>query len=196
MKRHDAIAVAIAGALNRIEGIRASAVTQPRVDGSTQRRSDVRICRSDGMQWLLDVTVTNVGLAGMVLRHNSHKVPGAVAEAASKRKQDKYKDVENFVPFALETGGRICLAGSTFVDRITNPPDSAAASGPGPTPKSLQKARAVFVAAMRTLVSFQATMLTRLEAALLRPDAAAHSSVHGPALPLPGDAVDSGPSPE
>ena len=117
-------------------------------------------------------------------------------KAASSRKQDKYVDAENYAPLAMKTGGRICLAGSMFVDRITNPPDSAAASGPGPTPQSLQKARVVFVAAMRTLVSFQATMLSRLEAALLRPDAAAHSSVHGPALPLPGDAVDSGPSPE
>ena len=124
------------------------------------------------MQWLLDVTVSNVGKAGMVVRHNSHKVPGAVAEAASKHKQDKYADVENFVPFAIETGGRICVAGSAFVDFITNPPDAAEALGPGPTPRSLQKARAVFGAAMRTLVSFQAKMLTRLEAALLRPDAA------------------------
>ena len=46
------IAVAIAGALNRIEGIRASAASQPRVDSSSQRRSDVRICRNDGEQWL------------------------------------------------------------------------------------------------------------------------------------------------
>ena len=41
---------------------------------------------------------------------------------------------------------------------------------------------------MRTLVSFQAKVLTRLEAALLRPVAAAHSKVHtcknGSALPL------------
>ena len=93
------------------------------------------------MQWLLDVTVSNVGKAEMVLRHNSHKVPGAVAEAASKRKQDKYADVENFVPFAIETGGRICVAGSEFVDFITKPPDAAEALGPGPTPRSLQKAR-------------------------------------------------------
>ena len=145
------IAVAIAGALNRIEGIRASAASQPRVDSNSQQRSDVRICRNDGMRWLLDVTVSNVGKAGMVVRHNSHKVPGAVAEAASKRKQDKYADVENFVPFAIETGGRICVAGSEFVDFITNPPEAAEALGPGPTPRSLQKARAVFGAAMRTL---------------------------------------------
>ena len=78
------------------------------------------------------------------------------------------------------------------LEYITNPPSSATASGPGPTPQSLQKARAVFRAAMRALVHFQASMLTRLAAALLRPDAAAHSNVHGPALPLPGVAADSG----
>ena len=91
------------------------------------------------------------------------------------------------MPFAIETGGRICVAGSAFVDFITNPPDAAEALGPGPTPRSLQKARAVFGAAMRTLVSFQSKMLTRLEAALLRPDAAAHSNVDGSALLLSDD---------
>ena len=99
------------------------------------------------------------------------------------------------MPFAVETGGRICLAGSTFVDRITNPPDSAAASGHGRThvkiftegPCGFRHSNAYH----GTLVSFQAKMLTRLEAALLRPDAAAHSTVNGSTLPLSGDAVDS-----
>ena len=46
----------------------------------------------------------NVGKAGSVRRHSSHKLPGAVAEATTcpHNKRKTNADVENFVSLAFE----------------------------------------------------------------------------------------------
>jgi hypothetical protein len=61
--------------------------------------------------------------------HGSHIVPGLAAEAYAATKWAKYADQDNFVPFIVETGGRVNKQARQFLDSLMPPPDPDPAPG-------------------------------------------------------------------
>ena len=125
--RHDQIRDALRRALNRVTGVKATC--EPRVNAVDQRRGDVKVTKG-GNSWVLDVHVVCPATASRVAAWSTHTVPGAAAQRGSDEKKRKYADVPNFVPFVVETGGRLCTEARDFVDRIVDadePADKGAA---------------------------------------------------------------------
>jgi hypothetical protein len=101
-KRHDSIRDRLATALGRVSGT--SATVEPRVlqpqDGADQRRGDIKVSKH-GNTWILDVGVVCPGTQTKVVpRRDWRRRPTPVKAA-------KHADQDNFIPFILETGGRV-----------------------------------------------------------------------------------------
>ena len=98
---------------------RASRPREPRVenpqDAGDQRRGDIRV-HKDGPTWLVDVGVVCPGTTRYV-GEGAATVPGTAAAVYEGVKMDKYSDQPNFVPFIVETGGRVDVAGRRWSTR-------------------------------------------------------------------------------
>ena len=118
MKRHDYIRDALCRALDRITGVRTT--REPRVEnpqgGGDQRRGDIRV-HKDGTTWVVDIGVVCPGTAQYVGK-GAATVPGKAASVYEDVKVAKYIDQSNFVPFIVETGGRVGVAGRRFLDTL------------------------------------------------------------------------------
>ncbi len=57
----------------------------------------------------------------MSTRAGSGTTPGLAAEAYAAVKAAKYADQDNFIPFILETGGRVNEAARDCLDALTAP---------------------------------------------------------------------------
>ena len=132
MKRHDYIRDALCQALERIPGVRAT--REPRVEnpqgGGDQRRGDIRV-HKDGTTWVVDVGVVCPGTARYV-GEGAATVPGTAAAVYEGAKFDKYSDQPNFVPFIVETGGRVGGAGRRFLDTLVGRLAGEEAAEPAP----------------------------------------------------------------
>ena len=117
MKRHGYIRDALCQALERIPGDQTT--HEPRVenpqDAGDQRRGDIRV-HKDGPTWLVDVGVVCPGTTRYV-GEGAATVPGTAAAVYEGVKMDKYSDQPNFVPFIVETGGRVDVAGRRWSTR-------------------------------------------------------------------------------
>jgi hypothetical protein len=106
-------------------------VLQPQ-DGADQRRGDIKVSKHGvvcpGTQCCVD--------------QGSGTMPGLAAEAYAAVKAAKHADQDNFIPFILETGGRVNKAARDWLDALTTPSDAARA--------------------MQALVRVQAHMLARI----------------------------------
>ena len=117
--RHDGIRDALSRALQRIPGVQATLeprVTTPQGPGD-QRRADIKV-HKDGTTWLVDVGVVCPSTRRL-LEKGTDLTPGLAAAVYSDIKAAKYSDQSNFVPFIVETGGRINTAGLEFFDKIS-----------------------------------------------------------------------------
>ena len=70
--------------------------------------------------WILDVGVVCPGTQRYV-DQGSGTTPGLAAEAYAAVKVAKYADQDNFIPFILETGGRVNKAARDWLDALTLP---------------------------------------------------------------------------
>ena len=116
-----------------------------------RQRADIRVTKG-GTQWLLDVGVVCPATARYVTSKKTHKTPGAAAEDLHKRKATKYAGVPNFVPFAIETGGRLSSGARDFVDNLIDERE----------PGNRGKTHKVFKELSRRLVLQQLFMLTHI----------------------------------
>jgi hypothetical protein len=92
--------------------------------------------------------------------------PGLAAEAYAAVKVAKYADQDNFIPFILETGGRVKKAARDWLDTLTAPePGSkcpAKTTTHGWNPQTRTTTETVLREAMQALVRVQAHMLSRM----------------------------------
>jgi hypothetical protein len=88
-------------------------VLQPQ-DGADQRRGDIKVSKH-GNTWILDVGVVCPGTQRYV-DQGSGTTPGLAAEAYAAVKVANYADQEHFIPFILETGGRVNKAARDWLD--------------------------------------------------------------------------------
>ena len=115
--------------LSMLSGMRVD--EQPRIGPESAKRPDLRITR-DEKCWYLDVGVTNAGtLANM--RRGAHLKCAIAADGYFDAKVDKYaplmegvkrdelgrKYANGFIPFVVETGGRIAPRSVEWLDKLT-----------------------------------------------------------------------------
>jgi hypothetical protein len=121
MKRHDYIRDALCCARHeRIPGVRGGhARTEGGEPTGGRRRHDgatyVRV-HKDGTTWVVDVAVCP-GTTRYV-GEGAATVLGTAAAVYEGVKMDKYNDQPNFVPFSVETGRRVDVAGRRFLDTL------------------------------------------------------------------------------
>ncbi len=95
----------------------------------------------------------------------SGTTPGLAAEAYAAVKAAKYADLDNFIPFMLETGGRVNKAARDWLDALTAPEPGVQV----PTkddhpwnPQARTTTETVLREAMQALVRVQAHMLASI----------------------------------
>ncbi len=116
--RHNWVRNALAASLNRMPGVQA--VLEPMVTTRRaprdQRRGDIKVIKS-GTSWILDVGIICPGSERLVSK-GTDTIPGKAAALGDGKKTKTYSNQANFVPFIVETGGRINAAGLHFLSRI------------------------------------------------------------------------------
>ena len=152
--------------LNKMRGITATA--EPHVGGDeSQRRGDIRVTKGS-TTYIVDVGMTCPATEKQVRQKKSHKIPGAAGRAYEQRKNISYNllNLNNqpgqevqFVPFIVETRGRINDKGRKFIDQIAGDDEEPANKGLG---------RLIYRTVADTIVRHQAYMMARL-AKELRP---------------------------
>ncbi len=132
---------------------------------------------------MIDVGVVCPGTARYVGK-GAATVPGAAAAVYEGAKIDKYRDQPNLVPFIVETGGRVGVAGRRFLDTLIGRLASGEAEEPaqeavGGAPARADAAklaqarkRAALRAVVWSLVRQQGYMLAQIEGELNAPDRA------------------------
>jgi hypothetical protein len=111
-KRHDSIRDRRATVLGRVNGTVEPRVLQPQ-DGADQRRGDIKVSKH-GKTWILDVVCYGA-------QRYVDQGSGTTPEAYAVVKAAKYADQANFIPFILETGGRVNKAARDWLDTLTAP---------------------------------------------------------------------------
>ena len=170
--RHDAVYEHMMNGLNKVEGV--TATPEPHVGGpGSQRRGDIRVTK-DGTTYIVDVGITCPATAKMVSAHKTLRRPGAAASAYTKRKESSYRLLAlnhqngqnpfTFVPFIVETGGRLNDEGRDFIDKIVDEAE--------PANKGLRKH--MFKTIGDTLCRHHAYMLSRLAVELRETQHQAH----------------------
>ena len=164
--RHDGIRDALWTALRRIPGVQAT--REPRVttlDGpEDQRRADIMVCMG-GTTWLVDVGVVCPGTPRLIAK-GADVTPGRAAAVYSTIKEAKYGDQNNFVPFIVETGGRINAAGLEFFDKVSGALEAD-------TARVRAARRAALCGVAASLVKQQGYMLAQIVIEINAPDLAA-----------------------
>ena len=95
----------------------------------------------------------------------SGTTPGHAAEAYAAVKVAKYADQDNFIPFILETGGRVNKAARDWLDDLTapEPGEQVPSQDDHPwNPQTRTTTETVLREAMQALVRVQAHMLARI----------------------------------
>jgi hypothetical protein len=93
----------------------------------------------------------------------SGTTPGLAAEAYAAVKAAKYADQDHFIPFILETGGRVNKAVRDWLDNITLPePGEQVPSQDAVEPAGATTTETILREAMQALVRVQAHMLARI----------------------------------
>jgi len=85
--------------------------------------------------------------------------PGLAAEAYAAVKAAKYADQDNFIPFILETGGRVNKAARDWLDALTAPEPGEQVPSQDDHPQARTTTETVLREAMQALVRVQAHML-------------------------------------
>ncbi len=78
----------------------------------------IKVHKKDGTTWTLDVGVVLEAWSGAVWPARG-LTPRRAAEACAATKSARYADQHNFVPFTVETGGRVNCAGMQILDVLS-----------------------------------------------------------------------------
>ncbi len=117
--RRDNIRDALCRGLRRFPGVQAT--IEPKVENprgaADQRRGDIKV-HKDGTTWMLDMGVVCSGTHRYV-SDGADTSPGVAATAYASVKCARYEDQPNFVPFIVETGGRVNRAGLHILDLLS-----------------------------------------------------------------------------
>jgi hypothetical protein len=92
-----------------------SASPRGRAEGD-QRRGDIKVIKS-GTSWILDAGIICPDSQRLV-SNGTDTIPGRAAAIYDDKKKKTNSDQANFVPFIVETGGRINAAGLHFLSKI------------------------------------------------------------------------------
>ena len=128
IRRHADICRAIEMELSRLQDVQV--YSEPYIDRRSGMRSDLKIVRH-GKCWFVDVGVTNAGTPANVNR-GAHKECAVAAKVYFDAKLDKYapklggikrdsqrrKYVDGFMPFIIETGGRMDPRSVEWLDKL------------------------------------------------------------------------------
>ncbi len=94
------------------------------------------------------------------------RTPGLAAETYAAVKAAKYADQDNFIPFILETGGRVNKAARDWLDALTAPEPGEQVPSPSqddhPWNPQARTTTETVREAMQALVRVQAHMLARI----------------------------------
>ena len=129
IRRHQEVCKVLAAELSALSGVQVS--EEPRIGRESGMRADLKISR-DGKRWYLDVGITNAGTLANVNR-GAHEKCAVAADVYFDAKIDKYasvlggvktdglgrKYVDGFIPFVVETGGRIAPRSVEWLDKLT-----------------------------------------------------------------------------
>ncbi len=128
---------------------------EPRVlQPHDSRRGDIKVSKH-GNTWILNVGVVCPGTQRYVApRRDWQRRPKAA----------KYADQDNFIPFILETGGRVNKAARDWLDALTAPEPGEQVPSLDDHPWNPQTRTTVLREAMQALVRVQAHMLARIDA--------------------------------
>ncbi len=127
-------------------------------DGADQRRGDIKVSKH-GNTWILDVGQHYVDQGS----GTSGTTPGLAAEAYAAVKAAKYADQDNFIPFILETGGRVNKADWLAALTAPEPGEQVPSQDDNPwNPQTRTTTETVLREAMQALVRVQAHMLARI----------------------------------
>ena len=171
--RHNWVRNALAASLNRMPGVQAvlePMVTTRRAPGD-QRRGDIKVIKS-GTSWILDVGIICPGSQRLVSK-GTDIIPGKAAALYEGKKTKTYSDQANFVPFIVETGGRINAAGLQFLSRIL-PLEAEGTAG-----LTRRHGRAALRGISRALALQQGYMLAQIAEEIHAPDRAAQDTGEG-----------------
>ena len=171
--RHNWVRNALAASLNRMPGVQAvlePMVTTRRAPGD-QRRGDIKVIKS-GTSWILDVGIICPGSQRLVSK-GTDIIPGKAAALYEDKKTKTYSDQANFVPFIVETGGRINAAGLQFLSRIL-PLEAEGTAG-----LTRRHGRAALRGISRALALQQGYMLAQIAEEIHAPDRAAQDTGEG-----------------
>jgi len=171
--RHNWVRNALAASLNRMPGVQAvlePMVTTRRAPGD-QRRGDIKVIKS-GTSWILDVGIICPGSQRLVSK-GTDIIPGKAAALYEDKKTKTYSDQANFVPFIVETGGRINAAGLQFLSRIL-PLEAEGTAG-----LTRRHGRAALRGISRALALQQGYMLAQIAEEIHAPDRAAQDTEEG-----------------
>ena len=169
------------------------ATVEPRVpnqqSGADHRRGDIKVHKG-GTTWILDVGVVCPGTQ-RYFDKDSDRVLGRAAETYASVKSTKYADQPNFVPFIVETGGRVNSKARDFLDTLRLDPTPfeqadgrggiavripAGSAGPGGARRGPFRGASpqdiVLRGMMQALVRMQAYMLADIVVAIPRVDLA------------------------
>jgi hypothetical protein len=145
-------------------------VTTRRAPGD-QRRGDIKVIKS-GTSWILDVGIICPGSQRLVSK-DTDIIPGKAAALYEDKKTKTYSDQANFVPFIVETGGRINAAGLQFLSRIL-PLEAEGTAG-----LTRRHGRAALRGISRALALQQGYMLAQIAEEIHAPDRAAQDTGEG-----------------
>ena len=185
--RHDNIRNSLRTALAKIPGVQAT--LEPRVENPTDaadhRRGDIKVHWS-GSTWLLDVGVVCPGVQRFV-DAGADTTPGTAAARYEQTKKDRYSDQPNFVPFIVETGGRVGDAGLQFLDLLAGVKhEKAVAAAMGPRVArtnalalALRRKRTVVRGALRAMTLQHGFMMAQIAEEINTPDLAAEGGRGG-----------------
>ena len=133
-----------------------------------------------GSTWLLDVGVVCPGVQRLV-DAGADTTPGTAAARYEQTKKDRYADQPNFVPFIVETGGRVGDAGLQFLDLLAGVKhEKAVAAAMGPRAArtnalalALRRKRTVVRGALRAMTLQHGFMMAQIAEEIHTPDLAA-----------------------
>jgi hypothetical protein len=171
--RHNWVRNALAASLNRLLGVQA--VLEPMVltrrAPGDRRRGDIKVIKS-GTPWILDVGTICPGSQRLVIK-GTDTIPGKAAAIYDGKKAKTYSDQANFVPFIVETGGRINAASLHFLSRILP------LEAEGTAAVTRRHGRAALRGISRALALQQGDMLSQIAEEIHAPDRAAQHTGEG-----------------
>ncbi len=135
----------------------------------------IKVIKS-GTSWILDVPGSQ-----RLVSKGADTIPGKAAAIYDGKKSKTYSDQANFVPFIVETGGRIDAAVLHFLSRIL-PLEAEGTAG-----LTRRHGRAALRCISRTLALQQGYMLAQIVEEMPAPDRAAQGAGEGAGLEVDDD---------